>query len=159
MDNKQFEPTYTLAADQNVRILDYIPAQFDGKNNDFDEQALALFLDCNQCCTYDFTALGFVEGVGLTVYTAGPNSHILFAFPIEKFGCKLPFSALMRNYFGEDWDTISKSVTPYPSHGGGKCIKFIVHDSCNGYYIHVKFDHLPAGEERLTMIFAYDQKK
>lgn len=161
MDNKLLEPTYTFAADQHLRILDYIPAPFDGKNNDFVEQALALFANCNQCCTDDLTALGFVDGIGLTIYTGATSSHILFIHQLTQLKnvCKLPFTALMRNYFGDDWDAISKSVAPRTTHGGGEITTFVVHDSCNGYYIHVRFDQSAAGDERLTMVFAYNQKK
>lgn len=158
---KRFEPektwqTYTLVTDESFKITDYIPAPFDGKNNDFDEQILALF--SNDCCVCDYEALGFVGGTGLTAHASGATANVLHIRPVDVFG-KLPFEELMYNYFGEDWDDISALVKSYTPHGGGEARNFAVHNSNNEYYIYIMFSHHVDGRELLTMIFTADTKK
>lgn len=148
-------PTFTLVTDKSFSILNYIPAPFNGKDNDFDAVADALFSDfC--VINRDNTAVGFIEGdavickQGYAKTSNGLHLHLINEMgagfvPQEHF----PFNAAMRNFFGSNWldihDGWIKSGKP----------TFVVHDNYNRMYIHIAVHENAA----ISMIFTTDVKK
>lgn len=147
--------TYTLVTDESFRICDYIPAPFNGKDNDFNAVADALFSDF---CVIngDNTAVGFIEGApAICKQGYARTSNAIHLHLINEMGAGFipqecfPFYVTMRNFFGNDWLDIYagwvKSGKP----------TFVVHDNYNEMYIHVAVHENAA----ISMIFTADIKK
>lgn len=150
-------PNFTLVTDESFRICDYIPAPFDGKNNDFDAVADALF---STFCVInrDNTAVGFIEGDAVICKQGhSSNNNTLHLHLINEMSAGFvpqecfPFCKAMRNFFGNDWITIIRdgetltSSKPY----------FVVHDNYNKMYIYIAVHENAA----ISMIFTTDVKK
>lgn len=145
------KPTYTLVTDESFNIRDYIPAPFNGKDNDFDVIADALFSDfC--VINRDNTAVGFIGDDAVICkqgYAKTSNALHLHLFNEITRQEHFPFNVAMRNFFGNDWLDIHaewiKSGKP----------TFVVHDNYNEMFIHIAVHRNAA----ISMIFTADIKK